>query len=157
MTRWIYVPEVGLKFPQRSGRNRVFTPEQSVARKRFQDRMSERKHRHGNFRQVWIDCAGVCIHKDENGFVCGSTKNIEFHEPFGEDKMGWNIMQARVLECFLCHCKEHPQLNGEPLRCTSPGEILAEDIQLEIWMHGGWEQWIKDFGLQDTFGRLLYA
>ncbi len=62
-------------------------------------------------------------------------------------------MQTRVLLCFTCHCQEHPALSGEPERKT--GNTLDDDVQIEIWMHGGYDQWIKDFNLQDTFGRLL--
>lgn len=29
--------------------------------------------------------------------------------------------------------------------------ILADDMDLEIYLHGGWDEWIKDFNLVDRF------
>jgi len=133
----------------------VFTPEQMRHRKLFFNRMAKRKFVHGNWRQVWVDCGGQCVRKAEDGYPCGNTEYLEFHEPFGEDGSanGWGRLQSRVLLCFTCHCKEHPTLSGEPQRKT--GNTLNDDVQLEIWMCGGWDNWIKKFKLQDTFGRLL--
>lgn len=139
--------------------NRVnFTPEQRRCRKLFQNRMAKRTFIHGkNWRQVWVDCGGMCVRKGEDGIPCGSAEYLEFHEPFGEDGSGngWGRLQSRVLFCFPCHCKEHPALSGEPWRKV--GNTLNDDVQIEIWMLGGWDNWIKRFALQDTFGRLLYA
>lgn len=123
-----------------------FSPDIRHNRDLFFNRMYKRKLRHGeNWRQVWVDCGGMCIR-------CNSVDFLEFHEPFGESE-GWERMQSRVLLCVYCHCQEHPNRGTE--RNTS--KTLNDDVQIEIWMHGGYDQWIKDFNLQDTFGRLLYA
>jgi hypothetical protein len=131
----------------------VLTRAQYKARRLFFNRMAKRKHVHGaNWRQVWVDCGGQCV-------KCGSGEYLEFHEPFGEEGCtnGWGRMQTRLLICFSCHCAEHPEntQNMENGWGRKTGNTLNDDIQLEIWMHGGWDQWIKDFKLNDTYGRLL--
>lgn len=129
----------------------VFTLAQIKARKLFQCRIAKRLLQHGNWRQTWIDCGGQCV-------KCGSTEYLEFHEPLGEDGImnGWGRLQARMLLCFPCHCEEHPEntenMDGGWQRKS--GNTLNYDVQIEIWMCGGWEKWIERFGLQDTFGRL---
>ena len=114
--------------------------------RKFQLRMARRKYKHGNWRQAVVDCGGMCIR-------CWSVDNLEFHEPFGEDKLGWGIFQQRLLLCHTCHDKEHSELFGEN-RNIQPS-LLSEDVSIEILRHGGYQQWLKDFNLKDTFGRFL--
>ena len=35
------------------------------------------------------------------------------------------------------------------------GTSLNTDVMIEMLEHGGYDQWIKDFNLTDTFGILL--
>ena len=128
-------------------------------KRKFQNRMAKRSYKHGkNWRQVFVDCAGMCISKDEEGMPCGHTDGLQFHEPFGEDRLGWGILQARVLLCTHHHTLEHERLfGGEGDNWFIHPSCLDEDMDIEIQLHGGYDQWIKDFNLQDTFGRLLYV
>ncbi len=123
-------------------------------KRKFQLRINKRTYKHGNWRQVVVDCGGMCIIRDEKGFPCGKVENLQFHEPFGEDKVGWGIMQSRILVCLHHHILEHDGLCANNWQCN-PSQ-LNEDVSIEILIHGGYDQWVKDFHLQDTFGRLLF-
>jgi len=149
---------LNIVFPKAHGNVQVFTPEQFRYRKLFFNRMAKRTFKHGNWRQVWIDCGGMCIYRDIEGNICGAVDNLYFHEPFGEDHNGWGMMQSRIILCGTHHHEEHNELFGgldENWRGKYP--VLNDDVQLEIWMHGSYDQWVKDFNLQDTFWRLLYG
>jgi len=113
--------------------------------RKMQNRMAKRAFRHGkNWRQVFVDCGGMCI-KCYNH----NSSSLEFHEPFGEDKYGWGIFQARILLCNVCHGDEHE----EPANPIS--SMLLSDVEVEIMMKGGYDNWIKAFHLIDRFGWLL--
>lgn len=117
--------------------------------RKYQNRIAKRKYKHGNWRQTVVDCACMCI-------VCHVVDGLEFHEPFQEDKIGWGMFQQRVLLCHDCHTEEHHTLfHGDRYIKVSH---LSADVSKEMTRHGGYAQWIKDFELQDTFGRfLVYA
>lgn len=122
------------------------TSEQLKAKDYFMGRMRKRKERHGDFRQVFVDCGGMCVR-------CHSVYGLEFHEPFGEDHKEEGRMQSRLLFCTKCHQNEHPgHAKGQLRLWEFKTSILAEDMDLEIFLHGGWDEWIKDFGLIDRFG-----
>jgi len=120
---------------------------------RYLERCSKRKRKHGNWRQVVIDCGGMCIWR-ENGKICGAVSNLQFHEPFGEDKLGWNIFQQRVLLCAYHHdiAEQHIFRDNR----FSFASKLMEDISFEILLLGGYDKWVEEFNLVDSFGRLLY-
>jgi hypothetical protein len=109
--------------------------------------MRVRKHRHGEgFRQVFVDCGGSCV-------KCGSVDGLELHEPFGEDKKKEGKMQRRIVLCNECHRAEHPKhANGQMKLWEFKPSILSDDMDLEIYLHGGVEEWIKDFNLIDRWG-----
>ena len=114
----------------------------------FQNRNAKRAHKHGkNWRQVFVNCGGMCL-------KCFAVDTLEFHEPFGEDKLGWGILQSRVILCHDCHMGiEHQDMfNG--MRYIRPSQ-LSDDVAIEIMVAGGYDNWIKKFNLEDTFGRLL--
>lgn len=119
--------------------------------RRFYNRMNNRGRKHGrNWRQVWVNCGGMCVN-------CFDTENLEFHEPFGEERfrLGWLIFQSRILLCTKCHDDEHADdLNLHHHRHTEQSRLTL-DVDIEIMKHGGYKQWIKDFELQDTFGTFL--
>ena len=118
--------------------------------RKFQCRMAKRTYRHGkNWRQVFINCGGMCIN-------CYKTEGLEFHEPFGENHNNWLKFQSRVLLCPSCHSEEHGNIFREEARYIRRSQ-LSEDIDIEIMMHGGYNQWIKDFNLEDTFASLILA
>lgn len=115
--------------------------------------MAKRTHVHGKqWRQFVVDCGGMCIKKDKNGIPCGSTEYLEFHEPFGEDHLGWGTMQSRVLLCFTHHMEEHPEIKA---LTRKTGNNLNADVSREITECGGYDKWIEKFGLIDRFGILL--
>ena len=140
----------------------------------FQNRMAKRATKHGkNWRQVFVDCGGMCIAKDHRGNPCCEIEGLQFHEPFGEDKLGWGIMQTRVLMCPHHQATlEHPGLFGGEENWYIRASQVSEDVAIEMMLVGGleydtggtlvpargaYDKWIKKFNLQDTFGRLLYA
>ena len=93
-----------------------------------------------------MDCGGMCI-------ICYNVISLEFHEPFGEDKYGWGILQARILLCNGCHTDEHQDMfHGERFIRVSK---LSDDVDIEIIMEGGYDNWIKNHGLIDRFAWLL--
>lgn len=114
-------------------------------KRKFQNRMAQRTFRHGNWRQTYVDCGGLCL-------ICFTTDNLEFHEPFGEDKNGWGILQARILLCNLCHDKEHYGVRERRYVFASQ---LQVDVNIEVLLEGGYDNWIKNHGLMDRFGFLL--
>ena len=117
-------------------------------KRKLQNRMAKRTYSHGkNWRQVFVDCGGMCIN-------CFNVISLEFHEPFGEDKYGWGMLQARILLCYDCHNEEHPNLlfrNDKYIKAS----MLSLDVDFEILMEGGYDNWIKNHGLIDRFAWLL--
>ena len=92
-----------------------------------------------------MDCGGMC-------FKCYAVDGLEFHEPFGENKYGWGVFQNRILLCPDCHSAEHSELLGVD-RLVLPS-MLTDDVDLEIYMEGGYDNWIKNHGLADRFAWL---
>lgn len=123
------------------------TPKEQRELRKFQLRMGQRAFKHGkNWRQVFVDCGGMCL-------SCGEVASLEFHEPFGEDKFGWGIFQTRVLLCPTCHTAEHSDMFDDTrfIRASR----LAEDVNIEILIEGGYNNWIKNHKLIDRFAWLL--
>lgn len=115
-------------------------------------RGSSRKKRHGNWRQTFIDCGGMCVFK-ENGDICGETEELEFHEQFGEDHNGDGKMQQRILLC-----KYHHDIVTDKLwknRHQNMPTKLQLDVCVEMHLCGGYAGWIKRYKLNDTWGRLI--
>ncbi len=120
----------------------------SRERYNFQARMRKRAYRHGkNWRQVYVDCGGMCV-------SCYAVDTLEFHEPFREDKMGWGVFQSRVLLCYDCHHEETRLQGFVNMKNTKPSQ-LAEDVNIEIIMEGGYDEWIERYNLVDRFGYVL--
>ncbi len=127
-------------------KGKQFSSDEIKERAAFQSRMAKRKLRHGGrWRQVFIDCGGMCL-------MCYNVSSLEFHEPFGEDKLGWGVFQSRVVLCHDCHAGEP---NTPDSYTVGQPSQLAEDVAIEMIICGGYDNWVKKFGLQDTFGRLL--
>lgn len=121
----------------------------TTERIRFTNRMSQRKTRHGkNWRQIYVDCGGMCV-------VCYAVDFLEFHEPFGESKASWLVFQARVLECSTCHSLEHTDIFIHDEDRYIRASRLQEDVNIEILMEGGYNNWIKNHGLVDRFAYLI--
>jgi len=124
-------------------------------KEKLQGRGRNRKYRHGNWRQIVVDCGGMCVAKDKDGLPCCNVNGLEFHEPFKENKHGWLMFQQRILLCNHHHWKEHtdhfPKEENRYIHISQ----LNEDVSIEILLHGGYDNWIKHYNLNDTFGRLL--
>lgn len=114
---------------------------------KFRTRLANRTFRHGNWRQTFVDCGGMCI-KCYN-YNSGS---LELHEPFGEDHFGWGMMQSRILLCAVCHNEEHM---GGFQDVNTKASQLAIDVDIEIELYGGYDNWIKRFGLIDRFAWII--
>lgn len=103
----------------------------------WRNRCAKRTYRHGNWRQVFIDCGGACAH-------CGSFTLLEFHEQFGEDHKGDGKMQQRLLLCNSCHKEEEQHWNVNGRRHNS---LVCEDVQAEIDWCGGMDAWAERYSL----------
>lgn len=83
---------------------------------------------------------------------CGETKNLEFHEVFGEDHKGKGKMQMRELLCPACHDKEHEGERIAPTENPNPS-MLSEDVEEEMQMCGGLSSWAELYMLKiESFG-----
>ena len=115
--------------------------------RKYQNRIAQRAHTHGkNWRQTVVDCGAMCI-------VCYGLNSLEFHERFGDSKMGPGRLQPRVLLCVECHNAEHASV-FQPNRFTEHSQLL-QDVDYEIFMVGSYDNWIKKYELIDRFGWIL--
>ena len=108
-------------------------------------RARDRTKVHGNWRQVVINCNGMCVYKD-NGIVCGSTEHLEFHEIYGEDSN--STLQHRILLCPLHHSKMHPETIDTYMQPRK--SKLMKDIDLEIIRCGGYDAWVNMYMLDNS-------
>lgn len=111
-------------------------------RKRCQIRLS----RHGNWRQWYVRCDGMCQYTMEDGGICGEAEGLEFHELFGEAKNGELKLQERQLLCNPHHQDVHPALNFKSRYYPS---CLQQDITLEVTICGGYQNWLQYFNLDE--------
>lgn len=119
----------------------------SSEKRRFQQRMANRTYRHGgDWRQVVVDCGGMCL-------TCYAGRGLEFHELFGEDRYRLGKFQVRVLSCHDCHSLEHGGI-FEGNRNIHPSQLM-EDVDTEVIMEGGYDNWIKNHSLVDRFACLI--
>jgi hypothetical protein len=97
----------------------------------------------------------MCTYIKDDGFACESLDFLELHETFGENGHRSDPkFQVRVLRCPDHHFDEH-QLMGFAFKRGKPSQ-LVEDVQLEVFLCGGWDKWIKKYNLIDRFGCRLY-
>jgi len=110
-------------------------------------RAGMRSKRHGNWRQIVIDCGGICVR-------CSSSGYLEFHECFGEDHNGDGRMQQRILLCPDCHQDHHPNNYNV---CSNPKKSkLMDDVNAEIRRCGSYSLWLAYYMLDDsTWGTLI--
>lgn len=118
------------------------------------NRCSMRKTRHGDWRQTYIDCDGMCQGMLEDGTVCGEQDTLEFHEQFGEDRKGEGKMQLRILLCNLCHSLQPLHHCVNPRRYPS---MLQSDVAYEIAREGSVEAWMKRYNLHPKNGSNIEA
>lgn len=105
-------------------------------------RVWRREQRHPGWRQVFVDCDGMCQWAMDGG-VCGEVEKLEFHELFAEDKKGDGRMQKRILYCIAHHFEAHQGIVNER---HHPGK-LQEDVAYEMKRCGGLAPWMVKYGL----------
>lgn len=113
---------------------------------RFIVRGEHREKRHGNWRQVFLDCSGLCVYEVEPDVTCSELDGLEFHEIFRETKKGENKFQQRVLLCNYHHWSVH----GEKwVNVRHYPSMLQTDVTIELYLCGGLVEWIAKFNLID--------
>lgn len=120
----------------------------------YANRCCMRTRRHGNWRQIYIDCDGMCQGAIEDGTICGEQDTLEFHEMFGEDRNGEGKMQLRILLCNGCHRLQPHHHCVNPRRYPS---MLQDDIAFEIAREGSIDGWMERYNLHFKDGSGLEA
>ena len=128
-------------------------PYKNFERRRLVGRCVVRTARHGNWRQTYVDCMGMCVARvNGDDGPCGVVDHLELHECWGENgDLSKGKFQQRVLLCNLHHslledrCHQAEFILGQyrPSR-------LQEDVQLEAMLAGGYDNWVKKWGLDDS-------
>ena len=98
-----------------------------------------RTFRHGNWRQTYIDCMGMCIaHVNGDPTPCGLVEGLELHEIWGESSGGSQVkFQQRILLCNLHHSLlEDRAHQTEFMLWQYRPSVLQQDITLDN-DHGG--------------------
>ena len=136
-------------------------PYKNLGRRKLSTRGAVRTMRHGNWRQIYIDCMGMCVAKvNGDDSPCGAVDGLELHETFGENSHRSDPkFQQRVLLCNLHHAllEDRGHQAGFILDQYRPS-VLADDVELEIMVGGGYQKWVKKWGLDDSrSGCLLFS
>ena len=125
--------------------------------RRMSHRGHMRKMRHGNWRQTYIDCMGICVAKVNGGEVCGEINHLELHECFGENgHRNDPKFQVRVLLCSQHHSLVDDHYHQASFISEQPNPSrLPEDVATEMRLAGGFDGWVKKHKLDDSrFGCL---
>lgn len=136
-------------------------PYKNLERRKLSTRGSVRTHRHGNWRQTYINCLGMCVAAvNGDAMPCGAVDELELHETFGETgQRNDPKLQQRVLLCNLHHAllEDRGHQAALILDQYKPSR-LAEDVALEIMVEGGYQKWVTKWGLDDSrSGCLLFS
>lgn len=124
-------------------------------------RGATRSLRHGNWRQTYVDCCGMCIAR-VNGSVlpCGETDTLELHEIFGEnrDSLVYRF-QMRVILCNHHHALVEDKAHQFSFIANRHRRsILSDDVDLEIFRAGGVKQWAEKWNLDlSRSGILMFS
>jgi len=106
---------------------------------RFLKRTEKRTERYPTWRQVFLDCFGLCQYPAGYGNICGSPDTLEFHESY--DNKG-KVKQI-VLVCNYHHFSIHQGIVN-PRYYPSK---LQLDVEIEMKLAGGLIEWIKKYRL----------
>lgn len=135
-------------------------PYKDPALRRLHNRGAVRTFRHGNWRQVYIDCMGMCVAKvNGGGTICGDIHYLELHETFGENGHRSDPkFQIRILVCNFHHAliEDHGHQASFMFEQYRPS-MLAEDIAREIALAGGYDKWVARWKLDDSRAGCLLA
>ncbi len=121
----------------------------NAERHRLNARTSRRNLTHPGWRQIAYDQGFVCINAADEAWweICEITYNLEYHEPFGENKPkneNSPKLQSRFLMCRACHQHQGTFFPYERGRVS----MLLEDIDREIRKLGSWNKWIEFYGIK---------
>lgn len=108
----------------------------------YHTRCAMRKQRHGNWRQIYYDCDGMCQWREFDDSICGEVDYLEFHAPDGEGNDIEGVAKERVLICRTHHVEVHGDRFVNE-RGYLP--LLQEDIAYEIENLGGLAAWKKHY------------
>lgn len=127
-------------------------PCKDPVRRGVYSRGATRSGRHGNWRQTYIDCAGVCVARNGSGGVCGEVEGLEFHEIFGENgHRNDPKFQIRVLLCNHHHSLIEDRTHQSYfISSCYRHSVLGADVQREIEYAGGYDRWIARWNLDDS-------
>lgn len=110
--------------------------------RRRHNRVTNRNRKFANWRQIYIDCSGMCV-------WCGEVEGLEYHHITPD---------IVVLLCHFCHDVEQDvdQASFFHYHRNMARSLLAEDIEYEIVKCGGYVNWLEKYNLKDTEGRLIH-
>ena len=136
-------------------------PYKNAERASLVHRGATRTFRHGNWRQTYIDCGGMCIARvNSDELPCGAVDSLELHEIWGENgNLTMGKFQQRVLLCNLHHSllEDRGHQAAFILWQYRPSR-LSDDVYLEILLSGGYQKWLAKWRLDDSqAGRLLFV
>jgi len=106
---------------------------------RFFSRIEKRTERYPNWRQVFLDCFGMCQYPINDEQICGNPDTLEFHESYDDEG---TVIQT-VLVCNYHHFSIHQGIVN-PRHYPSRLQI---DVEVEIKLAGGLSEWQKKFNL----------
>lgn len=117
------------------------------------NRGSVRTYRHGNWRQTYIDCMGMCVARvNGDATPCGDIHGLELHETFGENgHCNDPKFQIRILMCNFHHAlvEDRGHQASFILEQYKPSR-LPEDVSREIEIAGGYARWVERWKLDDS-------
>ena len=105
---------------------------------RFLNRIAKRNERYPEWRQVFLDCYGMCQYPIDD-HVCGDTDTLEFHESYDSNDKIYQI----VLVCNYHHYSIHQGIVN-PRHYKSK---LQLDVDIEMKLAGGLVKWIIKYNL----------
>lgn len=119
-------------------------PYKNAERRALVNRTTRRTRTHSNWRQVVVDCGGVCC-AESNRQPCRSVDRLEFHAVYGE---GDGRFPGRLLLCQTHHADAHPY--GYNTNAPHDSSKLYEDLVWEMELCGGWDGWIAKYELDES-------
>ena len=115
-----------------------------------------RTKRHGNWRQLVVDCDGLCA-------LCKENPIEHFHDAFGENHKDDNRMQQRYPLCVLCHSKQHKEDNGRQDKLlenyAGRPSVVTKDVLAEMKECGSFMKWCLKYKvtpIQGIFSRIVW-
>jgi len=95
----------------------------------------------------------MCVARiNGNDTPCGATERLELHEVWGENgDPSKGRFQQRVLLCNFHHALLEDRCHQTEfiLDQYRPSK-LPEDVELEILLEGGYDNWVKKWGLDTS-------